>query len=173
MFGQHAPRTSGKRVRTINNTVNKSDMKTLFAVLVAGLSLTLTTPVQAEQTEHGLIAVAEYEKLEQCLLDLAKVLSTVESKETADAAAPLLAEKGKALQAQMSAMSELSAKLTQAPNEEDEAAFEKCKQNLHIAGIGLQQELARLAMVEFYESEAFISALLSLSASAEPTETQN
>ena len=82
-------------------------------------------------------------------------------------------ETGKALQAQLTAMGELSDKLTQTPNAEDEAAFEQCKQRLHIAGIGLQQELSRLAMVEFYGSEAFIGALLSLNLSGEPAETQN
>lgn len=148
-------------------------MKKLFAVLAVGLSLSLTTPVQAEQTEHGLIAVAEFNKLEQCLLDFAKVLSTVNSKKTADAAAPLVAEKGKALQAQMRSMNELSNKLTQTPTEEDKAAFEKCNQNLHIAGISLQQELARLAMVEFYGSEAFIAALQSLNQTDEAPEVQN
>jgi hypothetical protein len=70
-------------------------------------------------------------------------------------------------------MSELSSKLTQTPSADDEAAFEQCNQRLHIAGIGLQQELSRLAMVEFYESEAFVAALLSLNLSGEPAETQN
>ncbi len=148
-------------------------MKKLFAVLAVGLSLSLTTPVQAEQTEHGLIAVAEFGKLEQCLRDFANVLSTVESKETADAAVPQVVEKGKALQAQLIAMNKLSERLTQIPNAEDEAAFEQCQQKLHEVGIGLQQELSRLAMVEFYGSEAFISALKSLSLSDEPSETQN
>lgn len=148
-------------------------MKKLFVALAATLSLSMLTPAQAAQTEHGIIAVTEFGKLEQCLLDFANVLSTVESKETADAAAQQLVETGKALQAQLTAMGELSDKLTQTPNAEDEAAFEQCKQRLHIAGIGLQQELSRLAMVEFYGSEAFIGALLSLNLSGEPAETQN
>jgi hypothetical protein len=148
-------------------------MKKLFVALAAALSLSMLTPAHAEQTEHGLIAVTEFGKLEQCLLDFAKVLSTVESKESADAAAAQVVEAGKALQAQLAVMSELSTKLTQTPSADDEAAFEQCNQRLHIAGIGLQQELSRLAMVEFYESEAFVAALLSLNLSGEPAETQN
>lgn len=138
-------------------------MKKLLSILVAATCMAgLTTPVQAEQTPDGLIAVGHFEKLEGCLIAMTDVLASVKNKESADATAPKLIEAASKLKEQMNAMVDLQNTLKQEPNEDDNKAFEEWHTRLHVAGIALQQELTRLAMVEFYGSEAFISALMSL-----------
>ena len=138
-------------------------MKKLLSILVAATCMAgLTTPVQAEQTPDGLIAAGHFEKLEGCLIAMTDVLASVKNKESADATAPKLIEAASKLKEQMNAMVDLQNTLKQEPNEDDNKAFEEWHTRLHVAGIALQQELTRLAMVEFYGSEAFISALMSL-----------
>ena len=138
-------------------------MKKLLSILVAATCMAgLTTPVQAEQTPDGLIAVGHFEKLEGCLIAMTDVLASVKNKESADATAPKLIEAASKLKEQMNAMVDLQNTLKQEPNEDDNKAFEEWHTRLHVAGFALQQELTRLAMVEFYGSEAFISALMSL-----------
>lgn len=119
-------------------------------------------PCEAEQTPDGLIAVSHFEKLEGCLIAMTDVLASVKNKESADATAPKLIEAANKLKKQLNAMVALHHTLKQEPNEDDNKAFEEWNTRLHVAGIALQQELARLAMVEFYGSEEFIAALMSL-----------
>ena len=138
-------------------------MKKVFSVLAAALCLTGITPTaQAAQTEDGLVAVAHFNTLETRLTELADVLATIKDKDSADAAAERFVEAAGKLQAQLTLMASLEDQLKGQPNADDKAAFEACQQRLHAAGIALQQELGRLAMVEFYGSEKFIQALMSM-----------
>ena len=143
-------------------------MKKVFSVLAAALCLAGTAPIaQAAQTEDGLVAVAHFNTLEARLKELADVLATIKDKDSADAAADRFVEAAGKLQEQMNTMAGLESQLKGLPNAEDKAAFEACQQRLHAAGIALQQELGRLAMVEFYGSEKFLQALMSMQAMAQ------
>lgn len=143
-------------------------MKKLFSILAAALVATAaTTPAHAELTPDGVVAVENFNKLESCMKDMVAVLEKVKDKESADAQATALVEAAKALGEQMAAMDSLQHQLTGMPNDDDQAAFEQCRNNLHVAGMNLQTELQRLAMVNFYESEAFIQALMSLQQTGE------
>lgn len=138
-------------------------MKKVFSVLAAALCLAGITPTaQAAQTEDGLVAVAHFNTLEGCLNGLTDVLATIKDRESADAAVPQFLEAVNKLKQQLDTMAGLQDQLKGLPNAEDNAAFEACQQRLQAAGIALQQELARLAMVEFYGSEQFIQALMSM-----------
>ncbi|MBR3945056.1 MAG: hypothetical protein IKK15_08190, partial [Akkermansia sp.] len=103
-------------------------------------------------------------KLEQCMENMTAVLTKVTDKESADAQVEAFLAATKALTEQMLAMESLQNVLKGKPNADDEAAFEQCRNNLHVAGMAMQAELRRLAMVNFYDSEAFIKALMSLQA---------
>ena len=140
-------------------------MKKLFSLLAAALVATATvSPAHAELTPDGVIAVEHFNKLENCFKALTAVLEQVKDKESADAQAAAFSAAAKALTVQMVEMTALQDKLKGKPNADDEAAFEQCRNNLHIAGMNMQAELQRLALVNFYESEAFIQALMSLQA---------
>lgn len=142
-------------------------MKKIFSVLAAIMLATAATPVQAELSHDGIIAVEQFNKLETCFNDMTAVLMKVTDKESADAQAPAFIKAAEALTAQLAAMQSLEHQLTGQPNADDEAAFEQCRNNLHIAGMAMQAELRRLAMVNFYDSEIFVKALLSLQQGAE------
>ena len=143
-------------------------MKKLFSILAAALVATAAiTPAHAELTPDGVVAVENFNKLESCMKDMVAVLEKVKDKESADAQATALVEAAKALGEQMAAMDSLQHQLTGMPNDDDQTAFEQCRNNLHVAGMNLQTELQRLAMVNFYESEAFIQALMSLQQTGE------
>lgn len=142
-------------------------MKKVFSVLAAMLLATAVSPVHAELSQDGLIAVEHFNKLETCFNDMTAVLMKVTDKESADAQAPAFIAAAQALTLQLAAMQGLEHELTGQPNADDEAAFEQCRNNLHIAGMAMQAELRRLAMVNFYESEVFVKALLSLQQGAE------
>ena len=137
-------------------------MKTLFTIMVVAMGLMTSPMAYAEQTEHGMLAVKAFSELEKCMKDLTATLASITDKASADANAQQLMEKGQALQQQLAAMQELSNTLTQTPNADDEVAFEKCRNSLHETGIAMQQEFMRLAMINFYDSEALLQALQSL-----------
>lgn len=132
----------------------------MVAVGLAASSMT----AQAELSPDGVIAVEHFVKLEQCMENITAVLTKVTDKESADAQAELFLVATKALTEQMLVMASLGNVLKGKPNADDEAAFEQCRNNLHVAGMAMQAELRRLAMVNFYDSEAFIKALMSLQA---------
>lgn len=137
-------------------------MKTLFTIMVVAMGLMTSPMAYAEQTEHGMLAVKAFSDLEKRMKDLTATLASITDKASADANAQELMEKGQALQQQLADMQELSNTLTQTPNADDEVAFEKCRNSLHETGIAMQQEFMRLAMVNFYDSEALLQALQSL-----------
>ncbi len=137
-------------------------MKKLLSVLAAVLLATAAAPVHAELSADGVVAVENFNKLEACLKDMTAILTKVTDKESADAQAPALIEAAKALAAQLAAMETLQHQLKGLPNADDKAAFEQCYNNLQVAGMDLQTELRRLAMVNFYDSEVFMNAILSL-----------
>lgn len=132
----------------------------MVAVGLAASSMT----AQAELSPDGVIAVEHFGKLEQCMENMTAVLTKVTDKESADAQVEPFLAATKALTEQMLAMESLQNVLKGKPNADDEAAFEQCRNNLHVAGMAMQAELRRLAMVNFYDSEAFIKALMSLQA---------
>lgn len=137
-------------------------MKTLFTIMIVAMGLMTSPMASAEQTEHGMLAVKAFTDLEKCMSDLTATLASITDKASADANAQKLMDKGQALQLQLVALQELSNTLTQTPNEDDEVAFEKCRNSLQQTGIAMQQEFMRLAMVNFYDSEALLQALQSL-----------
>lgn len=132
----------------------------MVAVGLAASSMT----AQAELSPDGVVAVEHFGKLEQCMENMTAVLTKVTDKESADAQVEAFLVATKALTEQMLAMESLQNVLKGKPNADDEAAFEQCRNNLHVAGMAMQVELRRLAMVNFYDSEAFIKALMSLQA---------
>ena len=132
----------------------------MVAVGLAASSMT----AQAELSPDGVIAVEHFVKLEQCMENMTAVLTKVTDKESADAQVEAFLAATKALTEQMLAMESLQNVLKGKPNADDEVAFEQCRNNLHVAGMAMQAELRRLAMVNFYDSEAFIKALMSLQA---------
>lgn len=143
-------------------------MKKLFAVLLTAVAVSAgTTPARADMSPDGVIAVEHLTKLVACFEEITDVLSQITDKASADAMAPAFSKAAQNLTAQIVANSALQYKLTGSPTADDDAAFEQCSQNLHVAGIALQAELRRLAMVNFYDSEALLQALMSLQALGE------
>ncbi|MBR3694938.1 MAG: hypothetical protein IKL98_01725 [Akkermansia sp.] len=140
-------------------------MKRLFSMMMVAVGLAASSmTAQAELSPDGVIAVEHFGKLEQCMENMTAVLTKVTDKESADAQVEAFLAATKALTEQMLAMESLQNVLKGKPNADDEAAFEQCRNNLHVAGMAMQAELRRLAMVNFYDSEAFIKALMSLQA---------
>ena len=143
-------------------------MKKLFSILAAALVATATiTPAQAELSQDGKVAVELFNKMEAHMNDITAVLEKVTDQASADAQAEAFAAAVQAFSAHVAAMEARTAELTGVPNADDEAAFEQCRNNLHAAGMYLQAELQRLAMVNFYDSEAFIKVLTTLNQPAE------
>ncbi len=130
----------------------------MVAVGLAASSMT----VQAELSPDGVIAVEQFDKLEQCMKNMTAVLVKITDKESADAQAEAFLAATKALTEQMHAMMTMQEQLKGKPNADDEAAFEQCRNSLHVAGMDMQAELRRLAMVNFYDSEAFLKALMTM-----------
>lgn len=130
----------------------------MVAVSLAAGSMT----AQAEMSPSGVIAVEQFNKLEQCMKNITTILSQVKDTESADAMAEKFVEATRAMTEQMVAMEAMGKELKEQPNEDDLAAFEQCRNNLQAAGFDMQTEMRRLSMVNFYESEKFISALMTM-----------
>ena len=140
-------------------------MKT-HAVIAAVALFSSVAPAQVNAPTASFASVDRVESAinELCELQvkIVEILETVKDKESADAQAPALIEAAQALAAQLAAMETLQHQLKGLPNADDKAAFEQCYNNLQVAGMDLQTELRRLAMVNFYDSEVFMNAILSL-----------
>lgn len=140
-------------------------MKRLFITMMAAMAATVgTLPAQADLSPDGAVAVEHLIKLEACFQEMTDVLSQITDKASADAMAPAFTKAAQALTAQIVANETLQYKLTGTPTADDDAAFEECSERLHTAGMALQAELRRLAMVRFYESESLLQAIMALQA---------
>jgi hypothetical protein len=143
-------------------------MKKLFSILAAALVATATiTPAQAELSQDGKVAVEYFNTLETYMNNMTAVLEKVTDQASADAQAEPFAAAVQVFTAHIASAESRANELTGMPNADDEAAFEQCQNNLHAAGMALQAELQRLAMVNFYDSEAFIKVLTTLNQPAE------
>lgn len=140
-------------------------MKRLIITMLVAMTTTVgTLPAQADLSPDGAVAVEHLIKLEACFQEMTDVLSQITDKASADAMAPAFVKAAHSLTAQIVANETLQHKLTGTPTADDDAAFAACSEKLHTAGMSLQAELRRLAMVQFYESEALIQAIMALQA---------
>lgn len=131
-------------------------------LLIALAFCAMPTMAAPQLSVTGQAAVDTYNAMERCMVDMATALSRVQDKATAEANAPAVLKAGQELKSILENAEEPYHMGKKIVTQMDAVALQDCRYRLTSAGMAVQEEMLRLAKVEFYHSAALIKAFQQL-----------